>query len=119
MAKILIVDDESDARFLLRYDFEKAGHEVIEASNGADALKVLQSCHPHVIITDMMMPVMSGMELVRHMRGDPDLADIPIACVSGNDELSAGVDLAFNKFKNLSGLVAAVAELIEKGRDPQ
>jgi len=71
MAKILIVDDLAANRevlvTLLRYD----GHRVLEAANGREGLAAVQAEHPDLVITDVLMPVMDGYELVRQLRLDP------------------------------------------------
>ena len=119
MAKILVVDDEPDARFLLRYAFERAGHEVSEAANGQAALQAIADSRPDLVVTDVMMPVMDGVELIRRLRANPDTAHIPILCVSGNRELASEADLALDKFGDLSNLIPLTVGLIDKGRDPR
>jgi CheY-like chemotaxis protein len=74
VSRILVVDDEPDQRFLLRRIFERAGHEVSDATDGAAALRAVRESAPDLVVTDMMMPVMSGVELVRCLRGDPATA---------------------------------------------
>jgi CheY-like chemotaxis protein len=117
VARILVVDDEPDARFLLRYAFERAGYEVSEATDGAAALVAIAASRPALVVTDMMMPTMNGAELIRHLRADPDTAGIPILCVSGNRELAVGADLALDKFGDLSDLIPLTEALLAKGRD--
>jgi CheY-like chemotaxis protein len=65
---ILIVDDESQIRALLAYHFNKLNYNVHEASNGVEALKVLEGHKFDVIISDIIMPEMDGVELVRRVR---------------------------------------------------
>ena len=119
MAKILVVDDEPDARFLLRYAFERAGHEVTEVADGLAALAAIAASRPDLVVTDVMMPVMGGVELIRRLRANPQTASIPILCVSGNRELATGADVALDKFGDLSNLIPLTVDLIDKGRDPQ
>ncbi|WP_309895064.1 response regulator [Archangium sp.] len=66
--QILVVDDERDMRLLLRYQLEQEGYQIAEASDGKVALRVLQECSPGVIITDVRMPFMSGLELLREVK---------------------------------------------------
>jgi CheY-like chemotaxis protein len=115
MAIILVVDDEPDARFLLKYAFERAGHEVAEACDGLAALAAIHRTRPALVVTDMMMPVMDGVELIQRLRGDPATADIPIVAVSGNRELAHAADAAFDKFSDLSGLIPLIEGLLAKG----
>jgi len=78
MARILVVDDEPDERFLVGRALRRAGHEVAVASDGANALKAVQERPPDLVLTDIMMPVMDGVELIRRLRAEPATAAIPI-----------------------------------------
>ncbi|MBG0568042.1 response regulator [Actinoplanes sp. NEAU-A11] len=60
MGRILVVDDEPDLRFVLRRVLMRAGHEVVEAGDGAAALAAVSAWLPDLVVTDMMMPVMGG-----------------------------------------------------------
>src|SRR3984893_6757616 len=91
VSRILVVDDEPDQRFLLRRIFERAGHEVSDARDGAAALKAVRESVPDLVVTDMMMPVMGGMELVRCLRADSATAHIPVLAASGDVHLAADV----------------------------
>lgn len=75
---VLVVDDEEGIRDSLREVVEMAGCAAVVAANGAEALRVLAARRPCLIIVDLFMPVMSGAELVEALRGDPELADIPV-----------------------------------------
>ena len=97
MAKILVVDDEPAHRLLLRRIFEKAGHEVSDAGDGAAALRAVAESRPDLVVTDMMMPVMDGAELIRRLRRDPATADIPILAASGDTHLADGADAVVPK----------------------
>ena len=116
VTSILVVDDEPDARYLLRYEFERAGFDVREAANGAAALAAMAASAPDLVVTDVMMPVMNGVELIRCLRADPRTADIPILCVSGDYQHAIGADAALDKYGDLSGLMALVEDLLVKGR---
>nr|HRQ81196.1 response regulator [Azospirillaceae bacterium] len=79
MARILLVEDEEDLRENLEIVLTHAGHAVTTAENGAEALKALRGGAPDLLITDLSMPVMDGMTLVRRLRDDmPALAEMPI-----------------------------------------
>ena len=62
--RVLIVDDESSMRFLLKYALESGGYEVVEAPNGVVALAQIAESRPDLVVTDMMMPGMGGAELI-------------------------------------------------------
>ena len=64
MACVLVVDDEPDLRFLHRRVLERAGHQVIEAGDGAAAWQKVREVEPDLVLTDIMMPVMNGVELI-------------------------------------------------------
>lgn len=78
MARILVVDDRSSNRHYLRVVLAGFGHEVIEAADGAQALVRTREQKPHLVITDLLMPVMSGFEFVNQLRSDPDIAATPV-----------------------------------------
>jgi CheY-like chemotaxis protein len=116
MPRILVVDDEPDQRFLLRRILRGAGHEVVEAGDGSVALGVIRESPPDLLITDMMMPVMTGPELIRCVRGEPATANIPILAVSGDSHLADGADVVLAKPYDKDELVAVVDALLKEGR---
>ena len=84
MQTVLVVDDESNMRFLTRMILESVGYTVIEAPHGAAALERAKETRPDLVVTDLMMPVMGGHELVERLRADPETAAIPIVVLSAN-----------------------------------
>jgi CheY-like chemotaxis protein len=112
-AKVLVVDDEPDLRFLMRRFFEKAGHEVSEAGNGAAALLAVQSSRPDLVVTDLMMPVMDGFELIRRLRADPATAGIPILSLSSNWEMPSGAEAEMAKPYDWNELIAVAEGLLK------
>jgi two-component system chemotaxis response regulator CheY len=114
MATVLVVDDEPDVRFLLRLEFEVAGHQVSEAADGAAALKLIETFRPDLIVTDLMMPVMDGRELIARLRADAKTAGIPILQLSSNPDLAAGADACLNKLRLTTDAVAISERLIER-----
>ncbi len=78
MANILIVDDVAANRSLLGTILRHQGHSVIEAPDGEQALSAARAAHPDLVVTDVLMPVMDGYELVRQMRLDPATRSIPV-----------------------------------------
>jgi circadian clock protein KaiC len=117
MPRILIVDDEPDERFLLRRLFERAGHEVTDATDGSAALAAVRESPPDLVVTDMMMPVMDGAELIRRLRGDPATAGIPILASTGDPDRAGNADVVVSKSFSLRHLAAAVDALLKRGRD--
>ena len=115
MAEILIVDDEPDVRFVLRMAFESAGHQIVEAHHGGVALERVESSRPALVVTDVMMPVLDGLELVRRLRADPDTAAIPILLLSSRATVASGADMALAKPFRPHEVLAAGLSLIEGG----
>ena len=114
MINILVVDDEPDLRFLLRRIFEGAGHQVTEAGHGAAALDEVATAPPDLVVTDMMMPVMDGAELIRRLRADPATAQIPILAATGDPRLAGGADTVLTKPFRSAELLAAASTLLEQ-----
>jgi CheY-like chemotaxis protein len=117
VSRILVVDDEPDLRFLLRRIFEKAGHEVTDAGHGAEALECVRGSPPELVVTDMMMPVMGGRELIRRLRADPATAQIPILAVTGNGELADAADALLPKTCRTDQILAAANTLLARRGD--
>ncbi len=84
--KILIVDDEPDILEFMQYNLEKEGFEVFLASSGKQALEVAKHELPDLIILDVMMPGMDGIETCRELRNDPRLRDTIIAFLTARNE---------------------------------
>ena len=83
MALIVVADDEHLLAFMLADILEDEGHEVATAAHGQDALEQIRTRRPALLITDFMMPVMTGLELAQAIRADQEIADLPIILVSG------------------------------------
>lgn len=111
-----MVDDEPDQRFLLRRIFQRAGHEVSEANDGAAALRVVREAAPDLVVTDVMMPIMDGVELIRCLRGDPATAHIPILAASGDTQRAGAADAVLAKPYDFSHLLAVATILLKEGR---
>ena len=79
---ILIVDDNAFLRDLLEASVEMQGFQVITAENGLEALNLLRSQIVHLMLLDIMMPVMDGYEVLQHMQSDPELNRTPVIVMS-------------------------------------
>ena len=115
MATILVVDDDPDVRTLLETCLSLAGFDVRTASNGSDALMRLHDSSPFLILLDLMMPVMDGVEFRRRQCAQPRYRDIPVVCLSarhdaGKTATSLGLAGFFGKPFDLEALLAAVRE---------
>jgi DNA-binding response OmpR family regulator len=113
---VLVVDDEPDIRFLVAVTLEVAGYEVIEAAHGDAGFEQARSARPRVVITDRMMPVMGGSELVRKLRADDDTAAIPIVMLTASPGGEPGADAVLMKPFEPNELIELVNRLT--GRAP-
>jgi len=103
-------------RFLVRVTLEGAGYEVVEANHGAAALERVQESQPDLVVTDLMMPIMGGRELIDRLRSDPQTASIPVLVLSANGNLRAGgADGALSKPFDPQSLVESVRTLSLEG----
>jgi CheY-like chemotaxis protein len=96
--RILVVDDEPDTLNLLEALFTRWGFEVSTARNGAEALTCCEQARPDVVLTDLAMPEMDGVELCRRLKARPDLRLIPILVASGLPQLPVALHLAVEAF---------------------
>lgn len=106
--KILCVDDEPDLLYLFSFVLTRAGHEVVQATNGADALERIAEGKPDVIVTDLMMPIMDGRALIERLKADPATARIPILLVTATPDLQVDADVVIPKMDGVKRLVEAV-----------
>jgi DNA-binding response OmpR family regulator len=93
MAKILVADDERDIRDLIGFTLRFAGHEVILAKDGEEALQLTRQEKPDLILLDVRMPKMTGYETCRLIKLDSVLMDIPVVFISAKgqeSEIQAG-----------------------------
>jgi two-component system alkaline phosphatase synthesis response regulator PhoP len=79
---ILVVEDEKDIAELVRFNLEQEGFAVLTAADGEQALEVIRQRRPALVILDLMLPVMSGLEICRRVRGDAATARLPIVMLT-------------------------------------
>jgi CheY-like chemotaxis protein len=94
--RILIVEDDEASKFLIRELLESVGYQTVTAGNGREALELLQSSRVSAIVTDLRMPVVNGLRLIRALRERGDT--IPIVAISGvnADQLMLAEDYGAN-----------------------
>ncbi len=88
--RLMLVDDTEALRFALGRVLRLYGFDVREASDGRDALEHLAEFQPQVVLTDLMMPVMDGVELIRQLHNTPETAEIPVVALTANTTDEAG-----------------------------
>lgn len=118
--KVLVVDDEAEIRDLCRVNLEFAGHTVIEASDGSDAIETVARERPDFVFLDLMMPGVDGWEVLHVIRADPELGEIPVVLLTaraGEDDQIRGweegiFDYVVKPFNPLS-----LAEWVEQAYD--
>lgn len=84
--KILLVDDERDLVFYTKLFLEEKGYEVTEAYDGQQALEILQSFRPDLVLLDVTMPRLTGWDVLRQMQEDPEKVDIPVLMLTARSE---------------------------------
>ncbi len=84
--RVLIVDDEEDILELVRYNLSKEGYKVTLASSGEEAMSQIKTEQPDLIVLDLMLPGMDGLEVCRKLKGSTDTRDIPIIMLSAKSE---------------------------------
>jgi CheY-like chemotaxis protein len=119
--KILVVEDEEGLRFLYKEELEAEGYQILTAANGREALQQLEEGKPDLIILDIVMPVMDGIEALGRFVGKE--RKIPIilnTSYSGyrQDFMSWAADAYVTKSVDLGELKDKVKELLEKGKAP-
>jgi DNA-binding response OmpR family regulator len=122
MTKILAVDDELDIVLIVKTALQSAGYEVETANNGADALALAKSSQPDLILLDVMMPGMTGFEVLRKLKECDDTARIPVIMLTGVSERSkiveaigAGTSYYLIKPFDFDDLIDKVAKALEEG----
>lgn len=120
--KILLVDDEPDILEFLSYNLKKEGYSVFTANNGKEAVTVAKKETPHLIILDVMMPDMDGIETCREIRDIPGLKDVMIAFLTARSEdysqiagFDVGADDYINKPIKPRVLISRIKALLRRG----
>lgn len=119
MKKILIVDDEPNIVMSLEYTFKKNNYEVFIARDGQEALDILKTNYPDVIILDVMMPMVDGFATLEHVKKDTNLKHTKVMFLSAKNKqsdiekgLSLGANAYLTKPFSIKKVVDKVAELL-------
>ncbi len=86
MPTILVADDDPDIRNLVATKLRRANYDVVTAVDGAEALQVLAKTHVDLGVLDIMMPGLSGLDVIREIRGQEGLADLPLILLTARAE---------------------------------
>ena len=84
---IMTVDDSASVRMMVSFTLKELGYDIVEAENGNDALKKMAKKQIHMLITDINMPELDGISLVRKVRANPDYKFIPIILLTTESQL--------------------------------
>ncbi|AMO70973.1 response regulator transcription factor [Sphingorhabdus sp. M41] len=101
MAEILIADDDEIIIDLIRFRLESEGHTVVAASDGEAVLAILGERTPDLIVLDKMMPIISGMEVLRIVKNTPGIQDIPVIMLTarkGEEDVVAALNAGANDY---------------------
>jgi DNA-binding response OmpR family regulator len=120
-ATVLVVEDDPVILRLLEVNFEMEGFEVVVAHDGQEGIDLAKQVAPDIVVSDIMMPVKSGLELVQTLRADPATAHIPILLLTAKAQaadvqigLEAGADDYITKPFEPVDLVERVTGLLQK-----
>ena len=86
MARILVVEDEKDLQEVLTYNLRQAGHTPIVVASGRDAISAVAEHRPDLVLLDLMLPDVSGIEVCRRLKSDTDTRDLPIVMVTAKGD---------------------------------
>jgi DNA-binding response OmpR family regulator len=121
--RILVVEDEEDIRELIAYHLGREGYEVIQANNGLEALSLLRELNPDLVLLDLMLPGMDGLEVCRAIKQDPLTRDVCIIMVTAKEEesdqvlgLGLGADDYVTKPFRPRTLMARVEAVLRRGK---
>jgi CheY-like chemotaxis protein len=122
---LLLVEDDADIRMSLRLLLECEGFAVLTAADGSDALEQLARHQVDLIVTDLMMPQLDGLDLIRRVNSTPELAHLPIVVMTAYDDRfmkaakTAGAQAVLRKPDDLEQLAETVNRLLDAATDEE
>jgi CheY-like chemotaxis protein len=121
-SRVLLVEDDRSVRRYLEVTLQRSGYEVIAASDGLEGMKLALSSKIDAVITDAVMPHLSGHQLARFLRDNPKLAHIPIVLLTGQENKQAAaapdesIDAFLYKPVKAEELTSCLAGLLQRNR---
>jgi len=122
-SRVLIVEDEPDIRDLLAFHLEREGYQVSRCKSGAEALRAIAAAAPDLVLLDLMLPEMDGLEVCRRLRGDPRTVSLPVVMLTARGEeidrvlgLELGADDYIVKPFSPKEVVARVRAVLRRSR---
>jgi two-component system, chemotaxis family, chemotaxis protein CheY len=121
---VLVVDDDASIRRMIIAALRREGYRFLEAANGREALDFMRAEKPDVVVLDLMMPMVSGWDVLRERVNEPSLASIPVIIVSANRdaELSSAIDKGICAFLpkpfDIGALSALVRSCVQSEAQP-
>ncbi len=119
--KILVVDDEEHIQELIKFNLEKNGYKVLLADNGMDAIKLAKEQLPQLMLLDLMLPGMDGLDVCKEIRKDSSMSNMPIIMITAKGEeidkiigLELGADDYITKPFSIRELVARIKAILRR-----
>lgn len=117
-SKILVAEDDNSIRRLIEVTLKRNGAEVFSAEDGVEAMEILAKFKTDIIVADAMMPNMSGLELCRIVKTNPDLRKIPFIMLSGFNTAATDTDIKPDAYltkdsRLMTGLVETVVKFLK------
>ncbi len=123
---ILVVDDEQDLLDLIEYNLKKEGYNVLKAENGVQGLEMAKEHSPNLVLLDIMMPKMDGIQVCEKMRSNPDLKSIPVIFLTARSDektevegLNTGADDFVTKPISTTKLLSRIKAVLRRYDDTQ
>ncbi|HET6368894.1 MAG TPA: response regulator, partial [Pseudomonadales bacterium] len=124
-SRVLVVEDEPDIRDLLAFHLERDGYQVTRATTGPEALRQLRAAPPDLVILDLMLPELDGLEVCRRLRADPATATLPVIMLTAKGDevdrvvgLELGADDYVVKPFSPKEMLARVRAVLRRARAP-
>jgi CheY-like chemotaxis protein len=117
---VLVVDDDPNIRKMIMAALRREGYEFAEAGNGKEALEAMRSQRPDVVVLDLMMPILSGWDVLQEREKEPELQTIPVIVISANraPEVARAVDKGICAFLPKPFDIGALSALVKSCVDP-